>query len=1155
MKIRHKCFSVGFAEVCIPIPWIDWCSWYVSEQAAAFNIRCADILPPETCCGVVAECFRAEKVLFSWSLPAKTWRLLDLCSPPIDDTPPEPGTVTVKWLPWGVLHMAWDGFKEEQSRISNYAYCLGTTPNGCDLAPMRDVGRSVTATVTGVGGIAGDPLYVVVRCTNTQKLATSVTVKTSFAAGASEFQRVAIRNPITDNFVDVSEATNVWFFTNATENDFLLQLYPVQDGVNVTGLEWAFVNETSLLADAVWQPVGRFDQLKQDPSAAFELTVDLQHHGMAQGRLQYLVFKAENSLNEVAQVVVRVVLDTVKPLPTNARAVEVTATGWSLSPTSISACWTFFFWAAPVNQFDIRLRDIDTGDVMTVDPVTGQPTRTLAVTRYNCALLPRLPLQDGHRYVIQVLARSESGMINSHESDPVPVDSTLAQCEAGFSANVAPTVVSLYARNATDNEAVTQESTSFTQHAVRQFVPDVTSLRFAFGCEDRHSGLLDVQYAITTSGTFATRAGSNTSVILPLQDGSFGVDRFDLRSATVLPSQVDGGVLPIHSWLFGIVQARNGADAIAAGVAGAVLIDPTPPVLNGSNVAIVDGASEPSFDASVLVYQSSMTQLSVLFEGAFQDQESGITHYEVSHIDLGLHPQGKPSITIPSRATVLQQWNSSSPTTHHVGLRTAYNVTSLELEDGHVYVVTVVAFNGAGLRTSAVTGAILVDGSPPPQHGAWVDDRYTDGNCGETGVTACHVYQASLSGLRVWWGQDFNTGTSKWDVASVVDDPDSGLIHLELGVFRVPNPSDPVDQGTLVSRLSYVPDPARRALWFELHKGVLRHSLHYRVRVTAVNRARLRTDAYTNVITIDTTAPVVHNVTDAFANTNGVLGPTTDVALDTVSGAWQVFAQSVSSYQIQIDAADTESPPYWNVWSIGTSPGDNDVQLDTGVCVGDVDGGSCGDFPECRPVAAGCPLEGPQFVPVKAGTVADFVGMLLFTKVQVYNQAALSTSFVTPGRLVDEDNPIIGAVLDGWERDAQFVSVDEGKVFVSWIGVEDKTTAVVHRSYAITTTPDAPPAAEFSPVSDAVDTRAGFNFTLVHGTRYYVHLRVGDKSGRTAQASSTGALVDFCPPVIEWVRFVDKALNLRFQNTTNCESRLWEWCGACCMCCVVPVVC
>lgn len=1077
-------------------------------------------------------------MFFSWSFPGFTFRVLEVCSPPFDETPPEPGSVTVKWLPWGVLHVAWSGFKENESRILQYAYCIGLSPTGCELQSMRDVGRSLTATVTGVAGTTGSPMFVVVRCTNTQQLETSVTVRTSFAAGASSFQQLGFRSTITDEFVDLLDSS-VYHYTNATENDYLVQLSPVQDGVNVTALEWAFVNFTTQVDHETWRPVGRFDQLKAKPSEPFQLTIDLSEDGMVQGQVQFLLFRARNSLNEDAQVQIQMVLDRVRPTPGHANAADVSTTGWVLSRTQMQACWAFVFPVAPLDQYYVQLRALQTGPLTRRDPTSGEVSFTLATTRSSCVtLLPQPQLKDGHRYIIRVEARSSSGMTNYVESFPVPVDASPAQCMAGFTANEAPVLAPLFVINLDENPNSSEKQTpdSVPVH----FVPNASSLRFQYGCEDPHSGLVGVQYAIVTRDASETSSDAYTT-ILPRQDGQFGATRFELRNASVYPSDAVSGQFPIHVNLYGVVIAHNGAGAQAVGVAGAVLIDPTPPALNGSNFAVVDGVSVPSFDTSVLVFQSDATQLRVVYDGAFTDAESGITHFEVSYRDLGLHPKGKTTYVRPSDDEVLAEWNSTSPSTHNVGLRTEYNITSLTLVDGHVYVVTVVAFNGAGLRTAAVTGAVLVDNSPPPQHGAWVDDRYIDGNCGEDGTTACHVYQASEGGLRVWWAQDFDKSSSLWNPSSLVDDPDSGLLHLELAVLRMSHPSDEPSDGSLVSSIQHVSDPARRAVWLYLPSGVLRHSSHYRVRVTTVNNAFGQTHAYSNVVTIDTTAPVVHNVTDAFAGKSGVLDASTAVAADAATGAWQVFVQSVAGYDIQIEAGDRESPLYWHVWSLGTSPGDNDVQLDTGVCAGDVDGGACGDFPECLPEAVGCSLEGPQVVPVEAGTVADFVGMLLFAKVRVYNQASLSTTFVTPGRMVDEDDPTIVAVLDGWKQDAQFVSVDEGKVFVSWIGVEDQTTAVVRRSYAVTTTPEPPGPDVFTAVSDAVGSRASFNYTLTHGKRYYVHLRVADKSGRTAQATSSGALVDFCPPIVDWVRFVTKDLDLRFQNTTDsaCCFLLW----------------
>ena len=76
------------------------------NQAAADNVyRCS--ANREICIPIpfLQFCDRKEVTLFKWALPSKTWRILDICTPPIDNTPPLPGNVSAAWQPFEILQV------------------------------------------------------------------------------------------------------------------------------------------------------------------------------------------------------------------------------------------------------------------------------------------------------------------------------------------------------------------------------------------------------------------------------------------------------------------------------------------------------------------------------------------------------------------------------------------------------------------------------------------------------------------------------------------------------------------------------------------------------------------------------------------------------------------------------------------------------------------------------------------------------------------------------------------------------------------------------------------------------------------------------------------------------------------------------------------
>lgn len=1130
----NVCRCSANREICIPIPFLQFCD-------------------------------RKEVTLFKWALPSKTWRILDICTPPIDNTPPLPGNVSAAWQPFEILQVIpgrpsadpsspvsvtlthcdsapqidWDGFEEPESRIKSYAYCVGSTPSACDYVAMRDVGKSKAATVMDpIYAIEGATVYVVVRCTNTQKLETAVTATIIMTQGSSTFDYVQIRHPVTDDFVTLDYNINedAPTYTNSTDLDFRIKLSPVGGGVEITGLQWAVSSVPVSLPTDTQHPVGQFDKLKEAPDEPIAATLDLSNSSLVPSEHYYIHFTASNSINRDATWSVLIVYDNTKPVAVTAPAiVQRSRSGWSTALGSLFMCWEFEFAVAPVLRYAVEVHDAISGPIQAVG-VPAEAGVVVGTTTSACAVVPQLPLIDGHSYFIRVRATSSAGMSSVNASAPVPVDASAAQCIGAFTANTAATPTMLrdlfsgqLIVNSSETSVVAGVEPQPVGNLKRTYVASVDHFSFLMACGDPHSGIANLTFAITTNATFVSGLANNGQLsvvagagpsILPFRSVTpVTNDTQDLRARTVQRGDSDlAAELPEHTWLFGLVAAHNGAATLSAGYSGAIMIDPTPPTLNSSNVALVDGVNAHQTQLGTVFFQQSRTTLRLNYEDAFADDESGVLRFWVTYEQYSTQPSDDLALL----------WLHNEANNHTVssGTVAAYNFTELALTDGDVYVMAVSAENRAGLETMAVTPRVMVDGSPPIPFVAWVEDRYIGDRacadvCGVLGeCVECAVYQKDRAKITV-----------QWERAS---DPHSAIKRIELAVVRLPNRTSSGINGTLVAPALILNDVQRSKWTIPMPAGALLQGSTYRVRVTAVNWAEGRTDAFSNTITIDATPPVFQgrrpNDDTPPPNADPTKAPPLQVVPNAATGALEVFVQNPDTYTVEWRVQDYESPVFAYIISLGTAPGDTDIVRQSVQC-----GTGCGSYPDCTPYAESCDALALQSFEVKDTRVQDAEAVFVFAAVEAINQAGVSMIATTQGRLIDADNPVIGAVIDGWGTDAAFVGVDDGRLYTSWLGVYDVTTAIHERGYAVTSRPDSSALLEgdYTSVPATVGTRMAIVMQLVHGTRYYVHLRVEDKAARFARASSTGVLVDFCAPTVDYIRPVDRTIDLAFTNSSS----------------------
>lgn len=1003
----------------------------------------------------------------------------------------------------------WQGFEEPESRISSYAYCVGSTPSACDYEPMRDVEKSTAATVLNpIPAAQGEPVYIVVRCTNTQQLETAVTATIIMNVGVSTFDYVKMQDPVTATYIaleyHIDEDSPV--YTNSTELGFRLKLSPVGAGLSITAMEWAHGRVRIPLPGDTFTAVGQFDKLKETPHEPITTTLDLREAGVELYTPHYIHFRVTNSLNQVAVWTVLFVYDDTNPLADTAPAiVQRSASGWSTAQGSLFVCWAYTYPAAPVNTHVVEIHDALTGPIQTTDTPPGSTDYVAATTTSSCTVVPNLPLVDGRRYFARITAISTAGLSTVNVSAPAPVDTSTAECVGTFTANTEPQARSLLKLQHSDVDDASHSALP------RTYISKLDSFSFLFGCGDAHSAIANLSIAITTNASFVAGGGRGPNIlpfrfVTPVTESTQ-----DLRQQTVEATDKDlAADIPVHSWLYGIVAATNGAGLRSAGYGGAVMIDPTPPELNSSNVALVDGAHARQTQLDTVVYQQSRTTLRVVYNEAFVDDESGVRSFTATYWKYASTPRH-------DLAAEWLQGNNSVAT----GLLAAHNFTGLTLSDGDSYVMAVSAENKAGLTTAAVTPRVMVDGSPPAPFVAWLEDRYVGSrasadSCGPTGECPAYaVFQKDRAKITVQWQR--------------ASDPHSRIKRIELAVLRLPNTTASGAAGTLVAPVLTLHDKQRSKWTIPLPSGALLQGSTYRVRVTAVNWAEGKRVAFTNTVTIDRTPPVFRGRRPS-DNTHQAGAPTPSVVTNEATGALEVFVQNADTYTIEWRAFDEESHVFAYIVSLGTAPGDTDIVRQSIQC-----GTGCGSYPDCTPATLACDASALQTFEVQDTRVEDAQAVYVFAAVEAINQAGVSSIATTQGRLIDPDNPIIDAVIDGWANDADYVSVDDGRLYTSWLGVHDETSGIHKRTYAVTQQADslALEDSDYTSVPATVGTRMAIALQLLHGERYYVHLRVEDKAERFARASSTGVLVDYCAPTVDFIRPVDGSLDLAFTNSTQ----------------------
>ena len=319
---------------------------------------------------------------------------------------------------------------------------------------------------------------------------------------------------------------------------------------------------------------------------------------------------------------------------------------------------------------------------------------------------------------------------------------------------------------------------------------NLTSLSVTWKCEDKESGLRQV---LVTIGT---------------QPGIQDVVRY----RAVLPYQnlYNFNALNLATGLryFSTVKCINNVGLHNSVSSDGITIDSTPPVLSYVYIGSKRNQDSPQIGLSTFVTAN----------WKFKDFDSTIIRYTVSIHHVENTSQFAGPWVFPGNQT------------------SGYlNLAQNNLAHKERYVLWVAAMNGAGLRTTGISNAFLVDGTAP---------------------ICTNIYDATLDGEKT----SFNGFTSKLAVHANCNDNETGIFKYEFAIkdiksheYAVPFHSVRIYLASLV-----VVDG------FGKQHVKLQNGNRYQVGLRVTNNVNITSEYWTSGVTIDTTAPKFRKVVSSY---------------------------------------------------------------------------------------------------------------------------------------------------------------------------------------------------------------------------------------------------------------------------------------------------
>ncbi|CAH1259452.1 Hypp2286 [Branchiostoma lanceolatum] len=439
-------------------------------------------------------------------------------------------------------------------------------------------------------------------------------------------------------------------------------------------------------------------------------------------------------------------------------------------------------------------------------------------TKDNFVNVPGLGLRHGRRYHLCVHADQTVLQFETFDQTLVEVDT----CSNGVTVDLTPPSPGQVWVNRRDQDFQTSTSELYVFWDSFADVED-------HGMSSHRSGIQKYELAIGSS-----RGGED-------------IEDFKEQGVTNMAAMHHLHLQQGHTY-YATIRATDYVGFSVTSVSQGVTIDVTAPMVTEAKIDV--GGR----------YHLSTSSVTARWDGVFLDPESGISHYEWSVGSGPGHADIMPFTRTESEAAV------SDP------------ALDLQLQEGHVYFVSVKAYNGAGLSVMAVSWPTVVDSSPP-EPGVVYDGLPSPGQDAD--------FQTELDTLHASW-----TGFR---------DAHTAIMGYGWSVGTCPG-CDDVMEAEHVGLLTDVSAS---------HLGLVPGKKYY-VTVTACNAADLCTSVCSDGVIIDNSPPAPGVVYDG---------------VDDMDSRFQALRTTLGAHWFGFH--DPHSGLSHYEWRAGTTPGGDEVYSTT----------------------------------------------------------------------------------------------------------------------------------------------------------------------------------------------------------------------------------
>ena len=708
---------------------------------------------------------------------------------------------------WETVGVQWTGFVDQESEVTSYAVCVGSSPLATDLVPCHEVGLVHTAVINAsvATAYAADGDTVTLRAGRGNFTSLFVTV---IARNGANLTSSAVSAAVQ---VDASAPVAGNVFTGPHGADVEYSAQPTSLCVSAEGfmdLESDVEHYDVCLGNAPGRcNVAKFRRVPVETAANGDAIVDAAYETLCARGLRlhnhqrvHATVRATNGAGlstEVSSGSIMIVLQN----PTVGTVIDASLdaqdgvsddgmdTAFYGQRRAVGAVWwDFGTGITPIVSYAVAVCGTVSGCNNTDNALSFFSEIGLATN----ITLSALALTEGELYSFHIRATDAAGRSSVGVSDGFIIDTTPPTTGSVdvLSLGAVQSVLNPAGINASSpNGQLSGEDVALARSLLSKARADGVPMWHAgyapmhvawsaFG--DTESGVESYTVCVSSGGNatddiipcrtvpstagyvaFSADDANQTAVALALEAAAAAAaaaessqEALDELEAMIDP---DTGLVPPRNDTVDvrasfaahvIVHACNRVGLCASRVAGPVAVDFTPPVPSFVS-ATLDPAIDTSDDISLAerLYSNDAHAWSAQWD-EWADTESGVAFYTAAVVDETLGEFAVPHVA--------------------VGMSRSVSTHQIDLQHGHRYTTEVTAYNHAGLSRSARSAATVVDLTPPT--GGWVYDIFDLDEEGEEDADPLASFvdadygDADLATIEARWGG--------WD------DPESGAAGL-----------------------------------------------------------------------------------------------------------------------------------------------------------------------------------------------------------------------------------------------------------------------------------------------------------------------------------------------------------------------------------------